>query len=250
MPRRHARLDPPPPPPVSDNAAFFGDMQHLGWQGREQAVLGPIQDDEALLLYAMIRTTQVRRVAEIGGYQGFSAQNFMAALRNKGPNATLYTFDVNAVPQQRAVGSGPRHIPVVKDARDVNASDLHHAPLDLLFLDCHDFSATTALLARLLGQTMLAHDAYVALHDTGLHPIPVFEGSRPIVGNERLWIHQAAERKIADWLIHNDFRGHWQRISFHDDWAATAPLRYRHGLTLMQRRVEFKRPCPRARCAE
>ena len=249
MPRRHhGHVQPPPPPPVS-NLAFFADMQHLGWQGREQAVLGPIQDDEALLLYAIIRTTQVRRIAEIGGYQGFSAQNFMAALRGKGPNATLYTFDINAVPQQHSVSSGPRHISVVKDARDVNASDLHNNPLDLLFLDCHDVSASTVLLSRLLGDSMLARDAYVALHDTGLYPLPVFEGSRPIVGNERLWVHQAAERRIADWLIHNDVRARWQRISFHDDWPA-APLRYRHGLTLMQRRVEFKRPCSRPRCAE
>ena len=37
-------------------------------------MLGPIQDDEALLLFALIRTTHVRRVAEIGGYHGYGGR--------------------------------------------------------------------------------------------------------------------------------------------------------------------------------
>ena len=110
--------------------------------------------------------------------------------------------------------------------------------MDLLFLDCHDVPASFALLDTMLRHGLLARNGYIALHDTGLHPVRVFEGSRPVAGDEPLWVHQPAERRIADWLIQHDPQGAWQRVSFHDDWRRP----YRHGLTIMQRKVPFLKP--------
>ena len=43
-------------------------------------------------------------------------------------------------------------------------------------------------------------------------------------------MHQPVERQLAEWL-----QSEWQRISFHDD----RRVPFRHGLTIMQRRVDL-----------
>ena len=69
------------------------DLKHLT-QNDDQRVLGPIQDDEALFLYSVIRGSRMRRVLEIGGLSGYSATNFLAAMCASGPGAMLYTVDI------------------------------------------------------------------------------------------------------------------------------------------------------------
>ena len=53
------------------------DLSHLTQETHHPG--GAIQDDEALLLFAMIRVMHLRRVLEIGGLDGYSARNFLAA---------------------------------------------------------------------------------------------------------------------------------------------------------------------------
>ena len=72
------------------------DVSHLGLQRVEQDVIGPMQDDESLLLFALVRTSHVRRVLEIGGLHGESAMNFLRALKHK-QRAVVYTIDRNRV---------------------------------------------------------------------------------------------------------------------------------------------------------
>ena len=52
---------------------YFSAASHIGHQGRAQGVLGPMQDDEALLLFALVQASHVRRTLEIGALGGFSA---------------------------------------------------------------------------------------------------------------------------------------------------------------------------------
>ena len=72
------------------------DLAHLNsraadypWQRRR----GPMQADEMLLLFSVVRTSSVRRILEIGGLSGFSAFNFLEALRS-GPmrQCSYFTF--------------------------------------------------------------------------------------------------------------------------------------------------------------
>jgi predicted O-methyltransferase YrrM len=62
------------------------DLSHLV-QPNDEAVLGPVQDTEALFLYAVVRGMRMRRVLEIGGLSGYSARNFLAALPADGERA-------------------------------------------------------------------------------------------------------------------------------------------------------------------
>ncbi len=55
------------------------DLSHL-IQNENQDVWGPIQDDEALFLYGLIRTARIKTILEIGGLNGYSSMNFLKAL--------------------------------------------------------------------------------------------------------------------------------------------------------------------------
>src|ERR1700742_4836 len=103
-------------------------LSHLV-QPPQQDVWGPIQDDEALFLFAMIRTMCMKRILEIGGLQGYSATNFLVAA---GEGARVYTVDLNPV---RTVGPG--HVTIQKDAALIAPEDVENKPLDLVFFDCH-----------------------------------------------------------------------------------------------------------------
>ena len=115
------------------------------------------------------------------------------------------------------------------------------------------------MLVQLLKHGMLAPNAFVVLHDTGLHPlqndlyignlasehkkiaIPLHNDS-----NHRFGIaHQPVERLIVLWLRKYDCKGDWQYIAAHDDDARGA-VGVRHGVTIMQRRVSME--VPRAYC--
>src|SRR5579872_3938367 len=99
------------------------NLSHLT-QAPDQQVSGPIQDDEALLIYAVIKVMRLRRILEVGGLSGYSARNFTAAVGDEG---VVYTVDLTPVPAQ-----GPNHRVVTKDAADLTAADLDSLPLDLV----------------------------------------------------------------------------------------------------------------------
>ena len=110
---------------------------------------------------------------------------------------------------------------------------------DLVLLDCHDYNATRGSVMALLRQSLLSRDAFVVLHDTGLHPTRV-RPWLPTIPYRGGFIHGIpAERIFADWLrISGDPEGNWQRVSAHDN--KREPMR--HGLTIMQRRVDLRVP--------
>jgi len=67
-------------PGGASHLALSYDLAHIGWQGRKQDVVGPLQDDEALLMFALSRALGVNRVLEIGSLNGASARNFLSAV--------------------------------------------------------------------------------------------------------------------------------------------------------------------------
>ena len=72
------------------------DLSHLT-QSEDQNVGGPVQDDENLFLYSIIRGCRLSRILEIGGLDGYSAKNFLQAMdynrsETDKDNYMLYTF--------------------------------------------------------------------------------------------------------------------------------------------------------------
>lgn len=194
-------------------------LDHLT-QPDSQKVSGPIQDDEALFLFALIRGCRLRRVLEIGGLGGYSARNFCAAV---GPDGIVFTVDVNKVPKV-----AENHFPIQKDARYLTAEDVRDAPLDLVFFDCHRFDVQMEMYRGLRQQALITDDTVLALHDTNLHPFKAAPWAYPIEGG---YVHQRVEREMV-----NEFRRHgYEGFALHTDLRVHGPdLPYRHGVTILR----------------
>ncbi len=197
------------------------DLSHLT-QSSDQQVGGPIQDDEALLLYGVIKVMRLRRILEIGGLSGYSATNFLKAV---GDTGTVYTVDLKPVPTQ-----AKNHRVITKDAALLTSEDVDSKELDLVFFDCHLFRAQMELYFRLRAKKIITRNTVLALHDTNVHPKPFAPWAFRIKGGG--YVHQPVERNMAD-----DFRRlGYDAISFH-----TAPnqhdaaLPFRHGLTILRK---------------
>jgi len=227
---------PIPAPAKAEAAAVTGhkyDLSHLT-QPLDQNIGGPIQDDEAMLLYAVVRTMRVRRVLEIGGLSGYSARNFLRAL-SWDVDTAVYTVDLNPVKSQ-----APNHYTICKDVAKLEAEELHGKPLDLVFFDCHVFDAQMGMYVRLVNKGLITDDTIIALHDTNLHPRKSAPWSYPIRDTDGVcgYVHQDVERKMVNTLrkdfgydvfcAHTDVRRNDERLPF------------RHGVTLMKKFVELK----------
>jgi len=228
------RLAPPAAPAAAPASSRFSgvgaakyDLAHLV-QKSNQNVGGPIQDDEALLLYALVRVMRVRRVLEIGGLNGYSARNFLAALGDE-TNAAVYTCDIHPVESLAA-----NHFVLTKDCAQVQVNELHGQPLDLIFFDAHALQPQLTLLDRLQQAGLLTPDTVLALHDTNLHPRKTAPWSYPLEEEGQVvgYVHQAVEREMVNRLRD---RG-WDALSLHLRSDRADPrMPIRHGISLMQR---------------
>jgi predicted O-methyltransferase YrrM len=196
------------------------DLSHLT-QPEKQNVVGPIQDDEALFLYSLIRTMRLKRILEIGGDVGYSATNFLKAI---GGDGIVYTVDLKPTPSL-----AKNHKVIVKNALLLEPADIDQAPLDLIFFDCHEYNVQMSLFIRLQERQIINDHTVLALHDTNLHPQQFVPWAYPVEGG---YVHQPVERRMS-----NDFKrmGYdvlslHTRLSAHDEM-----LPFRHGLTVCQK---------------
>lgn len=201
--------------------------------------IGPIQRDEALLLYSMIRVLRPRVVVEFGFMEGHSAGNFLSALA---PEAVLYSFDSDPACAARAASlRDPRLRFVGKRQEDFLPADIDGRPVDFLFLDAaHEARANWTLFERCLP--CLAERAVVAVHDTGLwnkalippdwglglRHVKLMEGRDPSARLDGTrFAHQPEERRFVNRLL--ELRPDFHQLHLH------SMNTVRHGLTLLQR---------------
>jgi hypothetical protein len=209
------------------------NLSHLT-QDEDPWVIGPIQDDEALFLYSIIRGKRIKTVIEIGGLQGYSAQNFLQAV---GDNGHVYTVDIVKV---NSLASN--HHCIIKDARHINPDDLDNRFMEMIFLDCHDYDVQMEVYNTLLKQELIDNNTVIALHDTNLHypnkqnkychgpknePIPYMIDDK-LVG----YIHQPVERDMVNTFVDMGYHAFLLHTTAdkHDELFPN-----RHGLTVMQK---------------
>lgn len=172
------------------------NLHHLN-QPEEQNLPGPIQDDEALLLFALIRVTRIKRILEFGSFPGYSAKNFLAALNGEG---TVYSTDwgIDGVTPKLA----DSHTVIVKNAGDVTAEDLNNEPIDLIFFDCHAYEASLCAYQNLKRSGIITDKTILAFHDTNLLPSEDALGYPNISYEvEGGWVFCPPERQLV-----NDFK--------------------------------------------
>lgn len=137
------------------------NLAHLT-QDENQNNPGPIQDDEALLFFALIRVTRIKRVLEFGGVHGYSAKNFCEAIFD----GTVYTVDwgvEGVTPKQ-----GANHKVIVKNVADITPEDVDNKPVDLVFFDCHAYEAELCAFQTLKEAGIITDKTIFAFHDTNL----------------------------------------------------------------------------------
>jgi hypothetical protein len=206
---------------------------------REDDAIGPLQRDEALALFGIIRTIQPRTVVEFGFFHGHSAYNFLQAL---GPEAVLFSYDVCPDSATRArveFWHDRRFTFHGKSQTDFDPKDMGGRKIDFVFFDAaHELELNTATFERILP--CLADEAMIAVHDTGLWHrkdfTPLHESfTKEVIGewvSDELYAHQPGERAFIDWIV--DYHPQFAAIHLH----STASLR--HGLTLLQKQRRLK----------
>ena len=165
------------------------DLAHLS-QEEHQNVSGPIQDDEALFLYSIIRGCRLKRILEIGGAAGYSAKNFLQAL-SFSKDGILYTCDLYPVPVL-----AENHKVIIKNALDLTISDLDNQPLELVFFDCHDMIQMD-IYYKLVNNNIINDNTILALHDTNLH-YPPYQHGGVYIEKENGFAHQPVERHMVN----------------------------------------------------
>jgi len=202
------------------------DLSHLS-QKENEAVMGPIQDSEALLLYALVKVTMARKIVEVGGLRGYSAKNFSKALGEEG---VVFTIDIKAIEKV-----AHNHITIKSPADKVDLSLIGPEPVDIVFFDCHSSIQQLSLLKKMEDVRLVDDNTILALHDTNPHPKKYVDWS--FTNSKGEWIHQKEERAMVNILNEKG----WQALCLHtqpDRHSKKMP--YRHGITIMKK---FSRLC-------
>jgi len=177
------------------------NLSHLT-QADEQSNPGPIQDDEALLLFGLIRTTRIKRILELGSASGYGAKNFCEAVGDKG---TVYSVDWGV--EEITPKVADNHVVIIKEVSDLTPEDLGNEAVDLVFFDCHAYEAELCVFQKLRRASIITDKTILVLHDTNLWPtkdspntsgVPWPEISYEVEGG---WVFCPPERQLV-----NDFK--------------------------------------------
>jgi predicted O-methyltransferase YrrM len=199
------------------------DLSHLS-QPENQNVSGPIQDDEALFLYSIIRGCRLERILEIGGLGGYSAKNFLQAL-SFSKNGILYTCDLNPVPIL-----SENHKVIIKNALNLTINELDNKPLDLVFFDCHDM-VQMDIYYKFVNNNIINDNTILALHDTNLH-YPPYQHCGIFIAKDNGYAHQPIERLMVN-IFKNLGYDIFSISTDHSKHSENFPVR--HGLTVCKK---------------
>lgn len=200
------------------------NLDHLN-QDETQTVSGPIQDDEALFLFSIIRGMRLKTIFEIGGLNGYSATNFLQAV---GGDGIVFTCDINPVKIL-----SENHKFIHKNALYVTQEDLENKKIEMIFFDCHDYDIQMMIFHKYWDLGLIDENTVIALHDTNTHPFKSVSWAYP---TSQGYVHQPAERKMVNDFVnmgYHSFSLH-TRLSKHSE-----KFPYRHGVTVMTKFKEL-----------
>lgn len=212
------------------------DISHLALSS--EVANGPVQREEALFLYSLMRVVRPKIVVEIGFLRGRSAHNFLCALDT---DARLYSFDIDENCAERArelSGHDPRFTFRIRSQTELTREDIDGREADFVFLDAsHEFDLNRRTFRRLLP--LMAPNAILAVHDTGTIPRHLlapdhywFESTIGWLGDEREVM--PGERAFSNWLL--DEHPEFSQVHFH------SRKTLRCGITVLQRSARLPRP--------
>jgi predicted O-methyltransferase YrrM len=217
------------------------DISHLALFS--EVADGPVQREEALFLYSLLRVVRPRTAVEIGFLNGRSALNLLCALDS---DARLYSFDIDerCAPIARDLfGHDPRFTFRVRSQAELTGEDIDGREADFIFLDAsHELDLNRETFRRLLP--LMAPDAILAVHDTGTVPRRFVVPGHYWLDSDAGWIGDErevmpGERAFLNWLL--DEHPEFSQVHFHSRRTV------RCGITLLQRSAPLARPPERDR---
>ena len=209
----------------------------------EEDAAGPIQRDEAIAIFGLIRTLRPNTIVEFGFYTGHSAFNFLRAL---GETGRIYSYDVLDECLRRArteLAFADQFTFVHKSQNEFHHSDIDFRPIDFVFFDgAHDLQINIETFQRI--RPHLTEQAIIAIHDTGLWVRDYIRKPQselmerepsPLKGcwiTNDLYSCAIDERKFVNWLI-----------SEYDEYGAIhlhSTNTLRHGISLVQKQLTLQ----------
>jgi predicted O-methyltransferase YrrM len=199
---------------------------------RESRIIGPLQQDEAVLLFGLVRTLRPQTLVEFGFYHGHSSFNFLQAME---PEARLFSYDIAPESIKRAreeFPPDPRFTFLAKSQTEFSSQDVEGRLIDFVFFDAAHLLTDN----QQAWQAILPHLApfpTIAIHDTGLWATKHMESmhreflQRAPDTSISFVAHQEEEREFVRWILST--HPEWSAVHFH----STQTLR--HGLTILQR---------------
>jgi len=188
---------------------------------------GPIQIDDALFLYALVKEVDPKTIVEFGFFLGHSAINF---LKSMSKDARLYSYDIWDASKQAATRiKDPRFKFLFKSQTDFEPADIDNRTVDLAFFDAaHDFDLNVRTFDKL--RDSLAEKALMVVHDTGAWYVnqkgPKTEEGYFLNGSATVYIHHPGERRFVNYI---------KTIGTFDQVHLHCSSNFRPGLTVIQK---------------
>lgn len=212
------------------------ETSHLDAYTEDGSAIGPLQQSEALLLFALVKVTVPRTILEFGFLHGLSSYNFLRALP---ADAQLFSYDIDPHAEQIASHQFPkdrRFNFLRKSQSDFAQTDIGGRPIDMVFFDAsHDLQTNQNTFTAI--QTALSDDSIVCIHDTGAWQRTLFTPAQhdfvKQTGpeywlDESLYLHRNEERMFVNWIL--DTYPPFQAVHLHSTRAL------RHGISILQRK--------------
>ena len=196
--------------------------------------LGPLQKDEAIFLYSIIKCVCPRIVVEFGFHKGHSAFAIANALDQ---NSLFITCDISHESEKifKKHFKNYKFIKfILEDMSKINfRSIITEKKIDLVFFDAvHDFEINKTAFINI--NEFLLDDSLIIIHDTGLWKKEMMnlnqEKALRTINHKYLGpdliAHQIDERKFSNYLVseHNFNPLHIHTLN-----------KIRHGLTILQK---------------
>jgi predicted O-methyltransferase YrrM len=194
--------------------------------------IGPLQKDEAILLYGMIKVLRPKVCVEFGFCLGHSAFSTLNAIDE---DASLFSYDISDSAEEIATkhfyGKFSNFRFFKKSQEDFEASDIGNKKIDFVFFDAsHDLQMNINTFNKI--KPFLSDNAFIAIHDTGLWNKKYLKPKHHVVLNyaphkeiEGSISHQNEEREFSNWVLDN-VKG-FSALHFH------TLNTLRHGLTIL-----------------
>ena len=192
------------------------DLSHL-IQDNKQNVMGPIQDDEALFVYSIIKGMRLKTILEVGFGCGYSTTNFLKAVEEDGCVISIDIENFNKIQQN--------HICIIKDVDNVQKEDIPVNELDMIFFDCHVYDGQLNLYKKLKDANIITDNTILVLHDTNVWFKNYTNKDEPVA-------HQPVERRLVNYFYdigYSPFCLHTQPKVHNENFP------FRHGITVMSK---------------